>query len=38
MIEYVCPECNVSELDYKIISKKQCPKCGKIMEAIEDDE
>lgn len=38
MIEYLCPECMISELDYKIIPKKQCPKCGKIMEVIEEVE
>jgi rubrerythrin len=37
MIEYLCPECDISELLCEIIPKKKCPKCGKLMEAIEED-
>jgi len=38
MIEYVCPECNVSEFSYIIILKKKCPKCDKLMDTVEDNE
>lgn len=38
MIEYLCPECNISELSCEIIPKKKCLKCDKYMEAIEEYE
>ena len=37
MVEYVCEECDVSEILYEIVPKKACPRCGKLMEAIEED-
>lgn len=38
MIEYVCEECDVSEMLFEIIPKKKCPACGKYLEAIEEGE
>lgn len=35
MIEYVCPDCDVVEMDTEIIPKKKCPKCNLMMEAVE---
>ncbi len=35
MIEYICKECEVTELLYEIVPKKECPHCGKYLEAIE---
>lgn len=35
MIEYTCKDCDISELDIKIIPKKKCPKCNLLMDAEE---
>ena len=35
LINYTCPECNVSELIAAIIPKKSCEKCGVLMDAEE---
>lgn len=35
LIDYKCPECNVSELLSEIIPKKTCDICGMLMEADE---
>ncbi len=38
MIEYICKECDVLEMDLKIIPKKKCPKCKLFLEVIEKDQ
>lgn len=38
IIDYVCEECDVREIDVKIIPEKRCPKCGCYMECIEEGE
>lgn len=35
LIDYKCPECNISELSAEIIPKKLCDQCNKLMEAVE---
>lgn len=37
MIEYICSDCDVVELDIKIIPKKKCPKCKVMMEVVENE-
>ncbi len=37
MIEYICKECDISELELNIIPQYKCPSCGKYFEAIEED-
>lgn len=38
MIEYICKECDMYEMDIRIIPKKKCPKCDLLMEAIEKEQ
>lgn len=35
MYEYICPDCNVEELSFKIIPKKRCDKCNLLLEVVE---
>ena len=35
MFEYVCKDCEVSEIQCKVIPKKECPCCKVMMEVIE---
>jgi hypothetical protein len=37
MIEYICPDCDISEFDIKIIPKKKCPDCHLLMDAVENE-
>lgn len=34
--EYCCPECSIEEYEFVVIPKKECPKCGKIMNCEEE--
>lgn len=35
IIEYICPDCQIRELDFHIIPLKKCPKCKQLMNANE---
>lgn len=37
MIIYTCNECEQTELAYKVIPKLICPRCGKFMDAEEQE-
>ena len=38
MIEYKCPDCGKTALEFKVIPQNKCDKCGCIMGAEEEIE
>lgn len=37
VIEYICKKCDVSKMQFEIIPKVMCPKCGKYLEVLEEE-
>lgn len=35
MIEYICPDCEIHQLDFEIVPKRECPQCKEIMNVEE---